>query len=120
MYHVCERLEAKTPTRNPEIPKNTLRSQEICRKVRPNFSLLPCDMSEKPSRNCTEKVFQMNFLILGGEEMKNRERETDRRTDGQTEKKKKRERERQRDRETERQRDRETERQRDRDRERES
>ena len=36
------------------------------RKVRANFSLLSCDASQEPKGNCSEKLVQMNFFILGG------------------------------------------------------
>ena len=34
--------------------------------VRVNFWLLPSDTSWEPNRNCSEKLVQMNFFILGG------------------------------------------------------
>ena len=51
-------LEAQKPTQNPEIPKK--------RKVRANFSLPSCDVSQERSRNCSEKLAQMNFITLAG------------------------------------------------------
>ena len=59
-------LEAPKPTQDPEIPKKTPRSHELFRKVRANFSLLSCDTSQEPSGNCSDKLVQMNFFILGG------------------------------------------------------
>ena len=59
-------LEAEKPTQNPEIPKKTPRLRELFRKVRANFSLLSCDTSQEPNGNYSEKLVQMNFLILGG------------------------------------------------------
>ena len=59
-------LEAQRPTQNPEIPKKTPRLHELFRKVRANFCLLPCDASQEPDGNCSEKLVQMNFFILGG------------------------------------------------------
>ena len=46
--------------------KKTPRLRELFRKVRANFSLLPCDTSQEPNGNCSEKLVQMNFFILGG------------------------------------------------------
>ena len=68
-YSVFERgfqnSEAQQPTQNPEVPpKNRLR--ELFRKVRANFCLPPCDTSQEPNRNCSEKLVQMSFFILGG------------------------------------------------------
>ena len=60
-------IEAQKPTQNPEIPKKkTPCSRELFRKVRANFCLLPCDASQETNRNCSEKLVQMNFFILGG------------------------------------------------------
>ena len=61
-----EGLEARKPTQNPEIPKQTPRSRELFRRVRVNFCLLPCDTSQGPNGNCSEKLVEMNFFILGG------------------------------------------------------
>ena len=58
-------LEAQIPTQNPEIPKKTPRLQELFRKVRASFSLLSCETSQEPSGNCSDKLVQMNFFILG-------------------------------------------------------
>ena len=57
-------LEARKPTQNPKIQK-TLRSHEHFRKVRANFCLLSSDTSQEPNGNCSEKLVQMNFFILG-------------------------------------------------------
>ena len=46
--------------------KNTAFTRTFFRKVRVNFSLLPCDTSQEPNGNCSEKLVQMNFFILGG------------------------------------------------------
>ena len=46
--------------------KKTPRSRELFRKVRANFCLLPCNASQEPDGNCSEKLVQMNFFILGG------------------------------------------------------
>ena len=46
--------------------KKTPCLRELFRKVCVNFWLLPCHTSEEPSRNCSEKLVQMNFFILGG------------------------------------------------------
>ena len=34
-------------------------------KNSPNFCLLRCDTSQEPDGNCSEKLAQMNFFILG-------------------------------------------------------
>ena len=59
-------VRGRNPTRNPEIPKKTPRLHELFRKVRVNFSLLTCETSQKPTRNCSEKLVQMNSFIWGG------------------------------------------------------
>ena len=46
--------------------QKTLRSHEFFRKVRANLCLLHCVMSQELSGNCSEKLVQMNFFILGG------------------------------------------------------
>ena len=58
-------LEAPKPTQNPEIPKNTA-LRELFRKVLVNFCLLLSEASQEPDGNCSEKLVQMNFFILGG------------------------------------------------------
>ena len=45
--------------------KRTARLREHLRKVRANFCLLPCDASQEPDGNCSHKLVQMNFFILG-------------------------------------------------------
>ena len=73
--YACERdfsmelsIGAQMPTPNPEIPKKKkkTRLRELFRKVRANFSLLSCDTSQEPNGNCSDKLIQMNFFILGG------------------------------------------------------
>ena len=59
-------IEAPKPTQNPEIPKKTARLRELFRKVRANFCPLPYDTSQEPDGNCSDKLVQMNFFILGG------------------------------------------------------
>ena len=56
------------PKTHPKSPntKTTLRLRELFRKVRANFCLLPCDASQQPDGDCSEKLVQMNFSILGG------------------------------------------------------
>ena len=44
----------------------TPRLHELFRKIRANFCLLPCDKSQEPKGNCSEKLVQMNFFMLGG------------------------------------------------------
>ena len=56
-------LEARMPTPNPEIPQKTGHLRELLRKVHLNFSLLSCEVSQEPSRNCSEEVVQINFLF---------------------------------------------------------
>ena len=63
--HISRSIEAPKPTPNREIPK-TLRSHELFQKVRANFIKIPCETSQEPNRNCSEKLVQMNFFILGG------------------------------------------------------
>ena len=46
--------------------KEAARLHELIRKVRADFCLLSCGMSQEPSRNCSEKPVQTNFFILGG------------------------------------------------------
>ena len=46
--------------------KKTPRPRELFREIRANFCLLPCDTSQEPNGNCSEKLVQMNFFILGG------------------------------------------------------
>ena len=49
----------------PKVPKyqKTPRLHELFQKVRANFCLLPCDASQEPNGNCSEKLFQMKFFI---------------------------------------------------------
>ena len=56
----------KKPIQNPKYWKQTPRLHEFFRKVRANFCLLPCDASQEPIGNCSEKLLQMNFFTLGG------------------------------------------------------
>ena len=46
--------------------KKTARLRELFRKVRANFRLLPCEASQEPNGNCSKKLVQMSFSILGG------------------------------------------------------
>ena len=54
------------PTPKSRNTKKTPRSHELFREVRANFCLLPCEASQELNRNCSEKLVQMNFFILGG------------------------------------------------------
>ena len=45
--------------------KKTPRLHELFRKVRANFSLLSCDTSQEPNRNCSNKLVQMNVFYFG-------------------------------------------------------
>ena len=47
------------------MPKTTQSSHEVFHKVRANFSLLPYDVNQEPSRDYSEKLVQMNFFYLG-------------------------------------------------------
>ena len=38
----------------------------LFRKVRANCCLLPCDASQEPNGNCSDRLVQMSFFILGG------------------------------------------------------
>ena len=55
-------LEAKTHPKSRNT-KKTPRLHEHFRKVRVNFCLLPCDASQEPNANCSEKRVQMNSVI---------------------------------------------------------
>ena len=46
--------------------KKTTCLHEHFRKVRVNFSLLSCDTSQEPNGNCSGKLVQVSFFILGG------------------------------------------------------
>ena len=46
-----------------DIQKNTAFTRFFIRKVRANFSKLSCDVSQEPSRNCSDKLIQMNFCL---------------------------------------------------------
>ena len=58
-------IEAENPTTNPQIPQNTPFTRTFP-KVRANFWLLPCDMSQVPCGNCSEKLVRMIFFGGGG------------------------------------------------------
>ena len=60
-----KKIEApKTHPKSQNTPKKTPRLHELFRKVRTNFCPLPCDTSQEPSGNCSEKLVQMNFFIF--------------------------------------------------------
>ena len=59
-------IGAEQPTPNPEIPTKIPHLRELFWKVRANFCPLPYDTSQEPNGNCSEKLVQMNFFILGG------------------------------------------------------
>ena len=50
----------------PYQKNNEFTVRELFRKVRANFCLLPCDTSQESVGNCSEKLVQMNFFIVGG------------------------------------------------------
>ena len=54
--------DLKTHPKSQNAQKKTRRLRELFRKVRANFCLLPCEISQEPSRNCSEKLIQLNFL----------------------------------------------------------
>ena len=56
---------SKTHPKSRNTPKNAAFTRTF-RRVSANFCLLPCDMSQEPGRNCSEKLVQMNFLLWGG------------------------------------------------------
>ena len=60
-------IEIRGPTTHPKSrnTKKTPRLRELFRKVRANFCPLPCDRSQEPNGNCSEKLVQMHFFILG-------------------------------------------------------
>ena len=50
--------------------KKTPRSRELFRKVRANFSLLPCDTSQEPQRKlfrktCSDELFYFGWILFG-------------------------------------------------------
>ena len=45
------------------LKEKTLRLRELFRRVRVNFCLLPCETSQEPNKNCSEKLGQKNFLF---------------------------------------------------------
>ena len=59
-------LRGPNPTPNPVIPRKRPRLHELYRKkIRANFCLLPCDMSQELSRHCSEKRVRMNLFDSG-------------------------------------------------------
>ena len=57
-------LPRANPPKIPKYPpKKTLRLRELFQKVCANFCLVPCNMSQEPNANCSEKLVQMNFFI---------------------------------------------------------
>ena len=56
------KLEAQRPTQNPEIPKNAAFTRTFSKSSRE----LSCDANQEPDGNCSGKLVQMNFFILGG------------------------------------------------------
>ena len=59
----CAEGIVKTVNRGPKTHK-TPRLHELFRKVRVNFCLLPCDASQEPNGNCSEKnLFRWTFLF---------------------------------------------------------
>ena len=61
--HSC--WKPKNPPKSQNT-KKTPRLRELFRQVHVNFRLLPCDTSQEPNGNCSEKLVQMHFFILGG------------------------------------------------------
>ena len=63
-----DRIRFRGPKTHPKSrnTKKTLRSHELFRKVRANFSLLSCDTSQEPSGKCSEKLVQIYCFVLGG------------------------------------------------------
>ena len=58
-------LEAKNPPQIPKTTPKTPRLHELFRKIRANFCLLPCDTSQEPNGNCSEKLVQTNLFYFG-------------------------------------------------------
>ena len=56
-------LEVLTPTQIQNY--RTMHLHELLRKVRADFCLLPCEVSQEPSRTCSDKPVQMNFSLWG-------------------------------------------------------
>ena len=50
-------------TQNPETPKTIPRLRELFQKVRANFGLLPCDVSQEANGPCSDELF---FFWGGG------------------------------------------------------
>ena len=63
-------LEAQNPTQNdfenPEMPKKHAAFTRTCSKSSCKLLSFPCDRSQEPDGNCSEKLIQMNFFIWGG------------------------------------------------------
>ena len=53
------------PTTHTKIQKKTQRSRGLFRKVCANFCLLPCEASQEPKRNCSEKTRSDGLLYFG-------------------------------------------------------
>ena len=64
-FRACFTYRPKTDPKSRNSTK-TPRSHALFREVRANFCLLPCDTSQEPNGNCSEKLVQMNIFILGG------------------------------------------------------
>ena len=62
-YFPIQKMEAPKPTQNPEIPKQHLVYTNFFEK---SFCLLPCDTSQEPNRNCSEKTCSDDLFFGGG------------------------------------------------------
>ena len=63
------KMACRGPKTHPK-SRNTKKQRRVYtmfffRKVSANFCLLPCDTSQEPNGNCSKKLVQMNFFILG-------------------------------------------------------
>ena len=63
-----EKTHDRGPKTYPIFPntKKTVFTRTFSREVRAHFCLLAFDASQEPNGNCSEKLVQMNFFILGG------------------------------------------------------
>ena len=59
-------IEARKPTQNPEIPKKYCVHANFFEKFARTFAFFPMTEVRKTDGNCSEKLVQMNFFILGG------------------------------------------------------
>ena len=67
LFLLClQKVKAQMPTPNPETPKKNTAFTRTFLKNSLELFLLPCNTSQKPDGNCSEKLVQTNLFILGG------------------------------------------------------